>query len=126
MHTFRVLATQEELDKHIVPVLMRNGSEVPASGCYLAAVEFDESGEVIAYQMLQNAIFFEGLWARDHSAHLLRLYRMANKYAVETLKARATLTMTRQDEAGERIGKIAEKLGFERMKWNVFRRKSCL
>lgn len=126
MHTYRFLASQEELDRHLVPVLQRNGSEIPAPGCYVAAIELDENGEVVAYQMLQNAIFLEGLWARDASAHLLHLYRMANQYAVETLHVGTVMTMTRQDEAGNRIGRIAERLGFERMKWNVFRRKECL
>lgn len=125
MHTYRLLTTQDELDTHLIPILNRNGSEIPEPGCYIAAVEFDENEEVIAYQMLQNALFLEGMWAKDHSAHLLRLYRMANQYAVETLKAGKVLTMTRMDDGGNRIGRIAEKLGFERMNWNVFRRKEC-
>jgi len=124
-HTYRLLATQGELDRHLLPILRRNGSEIPSPGCYVAAVEFDENGAVVAYQMLQNAIFLEGLWARDSSAHLLRLYRMAGQYAVDTLHVGSIMTMTRQDEAGNRIGRIAEKLGFERMKWNIFRRREC-
>jgi len=34
------------------------------------------------------------------------------------------LTMTRKDAKGERIGRIAQKLGFEQMEWNIFRRKA--
>lgn len=123
MRSYRLLTTQDELDRLLLPVMKRNGSEIPAPGCYVAAVELDEAGEVVAYQMLQNAIFLEGMWARDHSAHLLSLYRMANKYAVETLGAGKVLTMTRNDEAGSRIGRLAERLGFERMNWSIFRRK---
>lgn len=123
MHTFRLLADQVELDKHLLPVLEGNGSEIPAPGCYVAAVEFDEVGDVVAYQMLQNAIFLEGLWSRDGSGHLLRLYHMANDFAEKTLGAKRIMTMTRRDEDGERIGRLAQKLGLENMNWNVYRRK---
>jgi hypothetical protein len=125
MHTYRILNEPDELERLLLPVLKRNGSEIPQSGCYIAAVEFDDAGQIVAYQMLQNAIFLEGLWARDHSAHLLRLYRMASQYAVDTLHVGSMMTMTRQDEAGNRIGRIAERLGFEHMKWNIFRRREC-
>lgn len=125
MHTYRMLITPEELELHLVPILKRNGSEIPPSGCYIAAVEFNEAGEVVAYQMAQNALFLEGLWARDHSAHLLPLYRLVTDYLVNTLKAERYLTLTRQDEQGNRIGRLAERLGFERMNWNIFRRKQC-
>jgi hypothetical protein len=122
-HTYRLLTEQADLDNHLGPVLRENGSEIPAASCYVAAVEFDESGAVVAYQMLQNAIFLEGLWARDNSAHLLRLYHMASEFAAKTLGVNRIMTMTRQDEAGQRIGALAQRLGFENMKWNVFRRK---
>jgi hypothetical protein len=123
LHTYRLLTDQAELDKHLVPILEQNGSEIPAPSCYVAAVEFDEAGNVVAYQMLQNAIFLEGLWAKDNSAHLLRLYHMANEFAEKRLGAKRIMTMTRRDEAGERIGRVAQKLGLEDMKWNVYRRK---
>jgi hypothetical protein len=125
MHEYRTLETPAELEKHIVPILKANGSEIPPIDCYVAAVEFDEQGQVVAYQLLQNAIFLEGLWARDSSAHLLAVYRTAAKFAEEKLGATRVLTMTREDETGNRIGRIAEKLGFERMRWNIFRRKQC-
>lgn len=126
MHTYKILTDPLEIDTHLLPVLQQNGSEIPPRGCYVAAVEFDEAGQVVAYQMLQNAIFLEGLWARDHSAHLLTLYRMASKFATETLGAGRVMTMTRDDETGSRIAHTAQKLGFERMKWLIFRRKTCL
>jgi hypothetical protein len=123
MHTYRLLIDPLELEAIILPVLQENGSEIPERGCYAAAVEFDEDGSVVAYQMLQNAIFLEGLWARDHSAHLRNLHNMATKYAVEVLGAKRLMVMTRQDATGDRIGKLARALGFEQMKWNIFRRK---
>lgn len=122
MHDFKLLISQADLDKHLMPILRTNGAEIPPEGCYAAAVEFDESGEVVAYQMLQNAIFLEGLWSKDDSAQLLRLYRMATKYA-ESLGAKRLMTMTRNDEKGNKIGRIAEALGMEKMNWNIFRRK---
>jgi len=123
MHTFRMLTDPEELDVQLRPVLERNGSEIPASGCYIAAVEFDEDGQIVAYQMMQNAIFLEGLWAHDHSAHLRNLYNLAMKYAEETIGVKQIMTMTRNDEGGQRIGRIAQALGFVKQDWSIFRRK---
>jgi hypothetical protein len=123
MHTYRMLVDAAELETHVLPILRANGSEIPPAGCYLAAVEFDEAGDVVAYQLLQNAIFFEGLWARDATAHLLSVWRMAHRYAKEQLKAERVLTMTRSDEQGGRIARIARALGMEPMNWKVFRRR---
>jgi hypothetical protein len=124
MHTYRLLTDPAEITAILVPVLESNGSEVPPAGCYVAAVEFDDAGEVLAYQLLQNALFLEGLWSRDKSAHLLTLHNMASRYAVDTLGAQRLLTMTRQDEQGSRIAHLARKLGFEQLQWNIFRRKT--
>ena len=121
---YKILESQAELDTHLLPILKQNGSEIPKPGCYVAAVEFDEQGQVVAYQMLQNAIFLEGLWVRDSSAHLLAVYRLATKFANERLGADRIMTMTRSDDAGNRIGRIAQKLGFEKLNWNIFRRKA--
>jgi hypothetical protein len=123
VHTYRLLTDQADLDKYLVPILERNGFEIPAPSCYVAAVEFDEDGNVVAYQMLQNALFLEGLWSRDGTGHLLRLYHMASEFAEKTLGAKCMMTMTRRDESGERIGRLAQKLGLEHMNWNVFRGK---
>jgi len=120
---YRILETQSELEQHLLPILKQNGSEIPKPGCYVAAVEFDEQGKVLAYQMIQVAPFLEGLWARDKSAHLLAVYRLALKFCQERLGIDEPLTMTRKDETGNRIGRIANKLGFGQMEWNVFRRK---
>lgn len=123
MHTYRLLTDPDELEAVLLPVLQENGAEIPKRGCYVAAVEFDENGHVVAYQMLQNALFAEGMWS-DGSGHPLRLFRMADEFA-KSLGGPIPLTFTREDETGQKIGKIAEKLGFERMRWNVFRRKQC-
>ena len=123
MHTFSLLTDPAELDKYLLPIITTNGSEVPASGSYIAAVEFDEEGAVVAYQMLQDVVFLEGLWARDSSAHLLKLYNMATRHAVEKIKVNRLMTMTRTDTAGQRIGKLAQRLGFDKMNWNFYRRK---
>jgi hypothetical protein len=119
----RMLTDPTELETYLGPVLATNGSEIPAPGCYIAAVEFDECGQVVGYQMLQNAIFLEGLWARDHSAHLRSLYNLAVKYAAETMGVKHIMTMTRTDEGGQRIGRLAQALGFIKQDWNIFRRK---
>lgn len=123
MHTYRLLSEQSDLDEHLVPVLEQNGLAIPAPGCYVAAVEFDEEGKVMAFQMLQNALFLEGMWSQNGSGHPLRLYHMASEFAEKTLGAKSIMTMTRRDEAGERIGRLAQKLGLKHMNWNVFRRE---
>lgn len=123
MHTYRMVTDQAELEDQLGPVLESNGSEIPAPGSYVAAVEFDETGQVVAYQMIQQAVFLEGLWARDHSAHLRNLYNLATKYAAETIGVKQVMTMTRNDESGKRIGRIAQALGFHKQDWSIFRRK---
>ena len=124
-HSYRVLTDPDEVQRVVVPVLERNGYEVPPKGCAIAAVEFDEQGEVVAFQMLQNAIFAEGLWARDGSAHLRTLGHMVIDYAEKALGVQRMMTMARQDEQGERIGRYAERMGFELMPVRVYRRQSC-
>ena len=123
MHTYAILTEQDDLDAHLLPVLRTNGSEIPAPGCYVAAVEFDEAGEVYAYQMLQTALCAEGMWAKGHSAHFARLWHMAIDYARETLKAPTLMTFTKKDEIGERIGGLVEHFKFEKKDLNVYRRQ---
>ena len=125
MHEYRMLTTPAELEQHLIPVLKANGSEIPKAGCYVAAVEFDEQGNVYAYQMGQNALFAEGMWSRGTEGHPLRLFRMLDEWCEKEFGAPIPLTFTRCDKLGEKIGRIAEKLGFERMRWNIFRRKQC-
>ncbi len=76
MHTFKILTDAEEIERILLPVLEANGSEIPTIGAYVAAVEFDESGTVAAYQIVQQGVFLEGMWSRDHGAHFLRLWHM--------------------------------------------------
>lgn len=123
MHTYALLTEQDDLETHLLPVLQSNGSEIPAPGCYVAAVEFDEAGAVVAYQMLQNAIFAEGMWARDNSAHFLRLWHMAMDHAKEVLKVPSMMTFTKKDATGERIGNLVEHVGFVKKDLNVYRRR---
>jgi hypothetical protein len=123
MHTYRLLTDPAEITAILVPVLESNGSEVPPAGCYVAAVEFDDAGAVVGYQIAQNGIFLEGMWSRG-DAHLLTLHNMVTKFVLDTLGVRGVLTMTRQDETGNRITRLAKKLGYEHMPWNVFRRKT--
>ena len=122
MHTYAMLTEQDDLDAHLLPVLRTNGSEIPAPGCYVAAVEFDEGGAVVAYQLLQNAIFAEGMWARDHSAHFLKLWHMAMDHAKDALGAASMMTLTKKDANGERIGGLVEHIGFKKQELNVYRR----
>lgn len=121
MRTYKVLSTQEELDRYLVPVLKANGSEIPAKGAYVAAVEM-EGEEIVAYQILQMCIFLEGLWSKDSSSHLLRVWHLAGEYARNKLGATGLMTMTRKDDKGNKIGRLAEKLGFTNLNLNVYRK----
>jgi len=120
MHTYAILTEQDDLDTHLLPIFKSNGSEIPTPGAYVAAVEFDELGAVVAYQLAQNAVFLEGLWARDSSAHLLRLFHTIRNH-LKDVGATGLMTLTKQDETGDRIGALAERLGLRKMNWNVFR-----
>jgi hypothetical protein len=124
MHTYRLLIDPDELEKTLCRVFSQNGQEPPQKGCYVAAVEFDEAGEVAAYQLLQNAVFYEGLWAKSGArTHLLTLYRMATEH-MESLGIHGAMTLTRDDEQGSRIGRLAQKLGFTRKNWIVYRKET--
>jgi len=123
MHTYQMLDDPADLEKVLVPVLEREGIEVPPIGCYAAAVEFDEAGKVYAFQILQNALFAEGLWSRDKGSNLLRLHRMVTTYAKEKLGASRMLSMAKTDERGEKIGSALMRIGYELMPWKVYRRK---
>ena len=121
MHTYKILTDPAELDKHLVPIFQDNGSEIPPSGCYVAAVEFDENGVVVGYQLAQNAVFLEGLWTREGNGHPLALYRKITEH-LKSMGISRWLTITQKDEQGGRIGKLAKILGFTEMPWTVYRR----
>jgi hypothetical protein len=123
MHVYKLLKTPEELNQHLLPILKANGSEIPPEGCYVAEVEFDEQGEVVAYQMIQNALFLEGFWSRDNTSHLRNLHNRAIKTAEELGAKRVMTLLSTETEAGKRLAQLAPLFKFELMKWNVFRRK---
>jgi hypothetical protein len=117
-----IIDDPDELDAVIAPWLRAKGKEVPQRGCYAAAVEFNEQGAVIGAQLLQNAIFLEGMYADEPSVSLLALHQMAVDYATKELGAERVMTFTRQDATGERIARCAKRLGYEQLPFNVFRR----
>jgi hypothetical protein len=123
MHVYKLLKTPEELNQHLLPILKANGSEIPPEGCYIAEVEFDEQGGVVAYQMIQNAIFLEGFWSRDNTSHLRTLHNRAIKTAQELGAKRVMAFLSTETESGKRLAGLSHLFGFELMKWNVFRRK---
>lgn len=119
---YKILREQEELDKHILPILKANGSEIPAPGGYIAFVEFDDSGEVTAYQLLQQAVFLEGMWSRYRGAHFRTLWNMAHQFLLDN-NATGVMTFARNDtEQGKHIGRVAELMGCEKMPVDVYRR----
>jgi hypothetical protein len=120
--SYRILAEQDELNQHLLPVLKANGSEIPTPGAYFAVVEFDDAGEVIAYQMIQRAVFLEGMWARDKTAHFRSIWNIAHDFLREN-HATGVMTFARNDtKLGLRIGRVAERMGCEKMPLSVYRR----
>lgn len=99
--------------------------ECPAESVMFAQFE-DE--EFVGFQLLQQALFAEGLWAKDGRVNLRTLASMLISY-VEKLgvKPEQLLTMTRSDATGERIGKFVKRMGFEDTGFRVYRKvKKCL
>lgn len=118
---YRIITDPVELYKHLGAILKENGSETPPPGT-IAVVEFDEHGQVVAYQMIQMAVFMEGLWARDKRAHLRRLWNLAHDYLMN-VGATGVMTFARNDnDTGRRIGKAAERMGCEKLPVDVYRR----
>jgi hypothetical protein len=121
--TERMVTDPDELERVLVPYMRQRGYDVPQRGCYVAAVAFNDAGEVCGYQMLQNAIFAEGLDASDPHVSLRKLGAMVIEYATKELKAAQMMTLTRDDAQGERIGKHAMRMGFELMPQKIYRRR---
>lgn len=117
----RMITDPDELEQLLVPIMQREGFGIPQRGCYVAAVEFDEAGDVLTYQLLQNALFLEGMYARDGRSHLLSVHQMAVEHAKQ-LGATSVMTLTKTDEQGERIGRCAKRLGYEQMPLKIYRR----
>lgn len=129
-HSYRILSTPEELERYIAPIMRSLGSDIPQAGHGVAYTEFDEQGEVVAFQILQTLTVAEGMWARDGSAHLLTLNRMLLRDVKAEIEkqglvgsGRCLFTMTRGDEQGLRIGRCAKALGYEETDWKVYRRR---
>lgn len=120
---FRVLTTLEEWQP-IKKILDEIGGQLPMENAAVIFAEFNEQNEVIAFQIVHSgALFAEGLWARDGSAHLRGIWRRMHAWLLERGgKGREFLTMVRGDETGERIGRVAERLGCEKTDWKVYRR----
>ncbi len=119
---FATLTDYQEQVKYIQPLMHALGSDIPAEGHGVIFVQF-EGEEVIAFQILQQAVFAEGLWAKDGRAHLRTLCNnMLGFLRDKGAGGRQLLTMTRGDAQGTRIGKAAKYMGFEELDWKVYRR----
>lgn len=113
------IITDHERQKELIGSVM----ECPRESVMFAQFEDDE---FVHFQLLQQALFAEGLWAKDGRANLRSTASMLIAY-VEGLgvKPEQLLTMTRSDEKGERIGKFVKRMGFEDTGYKVYRRKKC-
>lgn len=116
--------TEPEQWERIREIVEAQDSSLPAKGHAVIFVELDGE-EVISYQILHlNAIWLEGLWAKDGRAHLRNLWRTVEKWLRERITTGTdVLTMVRKDESGSRIGEIAMKaMKCDELKVNVYRR----
>jgi hypothetical protein len=120
--TERLILDADELDSLVAPYLSRIGHEIPTRGSYIAAVALDERGEIVGHQLLQNALFMEGMGASDARVPLRKLHNMLADHAQQQFGATRLMTLTRSDEQGERIGRCAKRLGYEQMPWKIYRR----
>jgi hypothetical protein len=111
--------TDHERQKELIGDVM----ECPAESVMFAQFEDDE---FVGFQLLQQALFAEGLWAKDGRVKLPHLVNMLFEY-VDSLgvKPDKLLTMTRGDKQGERVGRFAKRMGFEETGWKVYRRVKC-
>jgi hypothetical protein len=121
---FAVLTDYQEQVKYIQPIMREQGSDIPAEGNGVVFAQFDENGELVAFQILQQAVFAEGMWAKDGRAHLRTLGNMV----IDFLKSKGAagrdlLTVLRCDEQGRRIGRFVRYMGFEELDCKLYRRK---
>lgn len=119
MHAFKTLITPEE-QAPIKPILESMNSALPEPGNGVVFAEFDEHGEVVAFQILQNAIMAEGLWARDHHTNLRRIWNML----ISWMKGNGCVGRDLFVIASTpKIGKACESMGCEKMPWTIYRRQ---
>jgi hypothetical protein len=116
---FRVLTDYQTHKKLIEPLLVKMGKQLPAEGNAVYFVEFNEAGEVVAFQGLQNALFFEGLCSVDKHAHLRSLWNFALEWVKENASKGEVFTMA----ADEKVVRAAKAMGCEELPWKVLRRK---
>jgi hypothetical protein len=125
-HTYRVLSTPAEWEC-LREIVEAQGSQLPVEGHAVIFCEFDDDNQPCAYQMMLTTVIAEGLWARDANTNLLRLWRMMFRHFDEHLggnEGRVLLTLTRGTD--DKIGKTAERIGFEKQDFTVFmRRNKC-
>lgn len=98
-------------------VMQSLGSTCPEEGQGVIFAQYD-GDELVAFQIVQTGLFAEGMWAKDGRANLLRLNRQALESVEKQVgkgSGRCLLTITREDATGERIGKAARYLGYERI-----------
>jgi hypothetical protein len=125
---YEIIKDYAEQVRLIQPIMRSLGSDIPREGCGVVIAQIDDKGEVMAFQILQNALFAEGLWARDASANLRTVWSMTIAEAEKiTGPDGELLTMTRDDEKGARIARAIKRFGFEDAGIRVHRRvKKCL
>lgn len=103
--------------------LIGDTMECPAESVMFA--QFDDD-ELVHFQLLQQALFAEGLWAKDGRASLRTTASMLLAYVDGMgVKPDQLLTMTRSDATGERIGRFVRRMGFEDTGFKVYRRVKC-
>lgn len=121
MSRFEVLTDYNEQKRHIEPILKTLNSSLPAPGNAVIFAEFDDKGEVVAFQVLQQALMAEGLWARDHHAHLRKIWNMMREWLGKHGVVGRDLFVI---ASTPKIGRACELMGCEEMKdWQLFRRQ---
>jgi hypothetical protein len=113
----RIITDADELDALLSPVT----DTLPPKGTYHAAVQFDDAGEVVCYQLVQMPLIAEGLRSVKSGANLFELAEATIQHA-RSLGATQLLTMTAQNAQGMVIARFTRRMGFEQMPVNIHRR----
>lgn len=118
---FRVLTDHADIVRHIQPVMKSIGSDIPTEGHGVVFAQFGEDGKVEAFQIVQDAIFAEGLVSLTPKAQLRRIWHMMKDWLEKSgnVKGRDLIVIA----SSEKIGRACELMGCEPTDWKVYRRK---
>lgn len=122
-HRFEVLEQPEDW-KQIQSIMENMGTQMPVKGSGIVFAEFNENDEVVAFQVVQNILCLEGLWAKDGNTNLRHIWHMIEEWMKEhikdEIKGRTLFTIA----TTPKMARVAKIMGCENVpeSWNLMRR----